>query len=157
MVGCGLSKLKNSGLIARKIANDELFLVASPEYLKKQGTPKTLEELIMHNCVIDNASPFENRWPLRNSKRTISVKGNVWVNSGDIAKQLAVNGVGIALLPKFLISSDIENGKLVSLLKNHINFKGHLYMIYKPTKSQSFATKLFVDFALRCFENISYY
>jgi DNA-binding transcriptional LysR family regulator len=153
-VGCGLSKLKNSSLVARKFADDELFLVASPQYLKINGTPKTIDDLKLHNCIIDNASPFENKWPLRNSKKTLSVQGKVCVNNGEIAKQLAIDGVGITLLPKIFISNEIENGSLVSFLKNHINFKGHLYIIYKPAKTQTKATKLFIDFTIKCFENI---
>jgi DNA-binding transcriptional LysR family regulator len=153
-VGCGLSKLKNSSLVARKFADDELFLVASPQYLKKNGTPKTINDLKHHNCIIDNASPFENKWPLRNSNKTLSVPGKVWVNNGEIAKQLAIDGVGITLLPKIFISKEMENGNLVSFLKKYINFKGHLYIIYKPAKTQTKATKIFVDFTIKCFKNI---
>jgi DNA-binding transcriptional LysR family regulator len=156
-IGCGLSKLKNSGLIAKKIADDQLFLVASPNYLKKRGTPKTIKELKLHDCIVDEASPFSNRWPLKNSKKSVTVKGKILVNNGQIAKRLALDDVGIALLPKIFISREIEEGSLVPFFKNLISLKGHLYIIYKHTKNQTNATKLFVNFAHKCFENISYY
>lgn len=156
-IGCGLSKLKNSGLIARKIADDQLFLVASPAYIKKRGIPKTIKELKLHDCIIDEASPFSNQWPLKNSRKVVAVEGKIRVNNGQIAKMLAVDGLGISLLPKIFISRELEEGSLVPFFKNLINFKGHLYLIYKPAKNQTSAAKLFVKFAHKCFENITYY
>ena len=155
VVGCGLAKLKNSSMIARKIADDELFLVASPQYLRKKGTPNTIEDFKGHNLIIYNASLYENKWPLRNSNKVSTVPGKVWINNGEIAKQLAIDCVGITLLPRIFVSEEIENGSLVSIFKKHINFKGHLYSIYKPGKNQPIATKLFVDFTMKCFKGIS--
>jgi DNA-binding transcriptional LysR family regulator len=156
-IGCGLSKLNNSGLVAKKIADDQLFLVASPSYLKKRGTPKTIKELKLHDCIIDEASPFSNQWPLKNSRKVVAVKGKIRVNSGQIAKKLVVDGLGISLLPKIFISRELEEGSLVPFFKNLINFKGHLYIIYKPARNQTSAAKLFVEFAHKCLENISYF
>jgi DNA-binding transcriptional LysR family regulator len=156
-IGCGLSKLKNSGLVAKKIADDQLFLVASPEYLNKRGTPKTIKDLKSHDCIIDEASPFSNKWPLKNSKRVVKIEGKFSVNNGQISKKLVLDGLGIALLPNIFISRELDEGSLKPFLKNSINLKGHLYIIYKPTKNQTNATKLLVKFAHKCFENISYY
>lgn len=156
-IGCGLSKLKNSGLVAKKIADDQLFLVASPDYLKKRGTPKSIKELKSHDCIIDEASPFSNQWPLKNSKKVVKVEGKISVNNGQIAKKLVLDNLGIALLPKIFIQRELEEGNLIPFFKNLINFKGHLYIIYKPTKNQTSASKLFTNFAHKCFENISYY
>ncbi|MEW8139137.1 MAG: LysR substrate-binding domain-containing protein [Candidatus Thiodiazotropha endolucinida] len=141
--------LADSTLVARRLMDTKLVLVASPAYLASNGTPKTAVELKAHNCLIDTVSGYGDRWPVggRSNSRT-TVQGNVRANSGETVKALALAGLGIALLPHFMVMKELHKGHLTSFLDEHIQLSAGLYAVYPQQRFVSANVRTFIDYLI---------
>jgi len=117
-VAIRVGNLPDSALVARKLAQSPRVPVASPAYLEKHGTPRSPADLAAHNCIGFNFRRTLSRWRFREGSRDFEqiVTGNIQVNNGETARQLAVEGLGIARLGRFHVVEDIAAGRLVPLL-----------------------------------------
>ena len=140
--------LKDSALIARKLRDVHLKLVASPDYVAAHGAPKDIDELKQRHCIIDTTPEFGERWPLleKGKPKQVRVRGNVRVNSGAVAREMALAGLGLTLLPDFFVAADIAAGRLVSFLDKQINFAGTISAIYPQSRHLSINVRTFIDF-----------
>ena len=131
----------------RVIADVGLKLVASPAYFDQHGKPKTIADLKNHNCLSDTGPAYANRWPVvaKKNAKSITVQGNVRVNSGEIVRSLALAGVGIALLPAFFVNEDVHNGRLISFFDANVQFSGGLFAVYPQHRHLSPTVRTFVD------------
>lgn len=147
-----IGEQKDSTLICRKLMDFQLVLVASPTYLQKHGTPKTIPDLLEHNCLIDTFAGYSNRWPAEGieSEKLVTVHGNLRVNSSEMVRDLACQGLGIALLPRFVIDNDIDNGQLVVLLENFVHPAVSLYALYPSQRYLSASVRSFIDYLITC-------
>lgn len=111
--------LADSPLTARRLGATERIIVASPEYLKRHGTPQVPEDLLKHNCLNFNFRRSESGWPFKRDGRefTLDVTGSVSANTGEALSQLARLGVGIARQGAFAVKDDLASGRLVPLLE----------------------------------------
>ncbi len=112
-----VGQVADSRLIVRQLAPSRRVLVASPAYLSKAGTPRTLADLEAHVAVgYTNRGPGD--WRFRRGGELVAVrtaKTAILVNNGDVMSEAAAAGLGIALLPSFIVSSAIEEGRLVAI------------------------------------------
>lgn len=102
-------------LKARRLGEIEGILVASPGYLARAGTPKTIAELARHSCIVDTNRRTPQRWTFANGA-TVTVSGRFMVNSALVARDLAEAGEGIAFCPHFVLGSAVAEGRLVQVL-----------------------------------------
>jgi len=118
-VGIRFGPLADSGLTARKLGESRRVIVASPDYLRRNGMPTAPEELHDHNCLNFNFRRVEPLWPFRADGRdyVLSVKGGIEANNGETLGQLAAAGVGITRVGAFSVADDIAEGRLVPLLE----------------------------------------
>lgn len=110
--------LRGNQLMARKIGESGVAVVASPDYLARHGEPKTPAELAKHNLIGFNFTRSVEGWPFRVDGALISIAavGNTQVGDGEIARQLAVAGVGLARLGRFHTQAEVAAGRLVTVL-----------------------------------------
>ncbi len=105
--------IDESRLVAWKLAESRRVLVASPSYLARRGTPRTTEELEGHDGIF-----YSNRgiadWRFMNAGDAVIVRAQArfCVNNGDMLRDAAVAGLGIALLPVFVVGAAIRAGEL---------------------------------------------
>ena len=105
--------LRPSGLVAKKLARSSRVLVASPEYLARSGRPRDLRSLETHRAIV-----FAPRggadWRFVGSRVAVSVRGvpALTVNSGMVMRDAAIAGLGISLLPTFLVHDVVADGRL---------------------------------------------
>ncbi len=114
--------LSDSSMIARRLINSTRHIVASPEYVQREGTPRTPEDLLGHNCLGLSARKRFSRWPFctENDKTMeIEVSGNLYFNNGECLRSFALRGVGIARLSAFHVAQDVAEGRLVPLLEDY--------------------------------------
>lgn len=140
--------LKDSSLIAKRVGEVEFRIFASPKYLKDRGTPLDPKELNSHDCIlIKTLSATE--WTLKHGKRTITIPlpGKIIVNDMTLAQNLAIQGVGIALLPSYLCMSEVKSGKLVAILKDCSTSISPIHFVYPPQRYTPLATKAFIEMA----------
>jgi len=112
--------LRGNQLMARKIGESGVAVVASPDYLARYGEPKTPAELVKHNLIGFNFARSVEGWPFRVDGALISIAavGNTQVGDGEIARQLAVAGIGLARLGRFHVEAEIAAGRLVTVLED---------------------------------------
>lgn len=116
----GPGPLRGKQLMARKIGESAVAVVASPDYLARHGEPKTPAELVKHNLIGFNFARSVEGWPFRVDGALISIAavGNTQVGDGEIARQLAVAGVGLARLGRFHTQAEVAAGRLVTVLED---------------------------------------
>ncbi|MGM4892935.1 LysR family transcriptional regulator [Tardiphaga sp. 839_C3_N1_4] len=111
--------MRESRLLARKLGESRMVVVASPGYLAEHGTPKTPDDLADHNLLRFGFAKWENGWPFKIGGETIAVmpSGNALVSDGEAMQHLAVAGMGVARLARFHVEADIKAGRLVPVLE----------------------------------------
>jgi len=111
--------LADSPLTARRLGETGRSVVASPDYLRRRGTPRVPEDLHGHNCLNFNFRRAEPTWPFRRDGRdyALTVTGDIEANNGETLGHLALAGVGITRVGNFGVVDDIAAGRLVPLLE----------------------------------------
>jgi DNA-binding transcriptional LysR family regulator len=120
-VAIRVGPLRDSGLVARKLGTSRMAVVASPEYLNRHGTPRTPAELVHHKGIGWTFVRSIGNWPFRNSHEaaeTISPPVAARASDGEVARLLALGGVGLARLALFHVGADIDAGRLVPVLES---------------------------------------
>ena len=150
--------MPDSSLITRKLAETSMVIVASPTYLAQHGKPEDIKDLVKHNKIGFNFRRTVETWPLcaEGERINITPEGNVRVSDGDTMYQLALAGVGLARLARFMVSEDIRAGRLVTLLEDynpgdkediHAVFLGHGG--YLPSRVRAFLDFLYEHVSAR--------
>jgi len=119
-VAIRVGPLKSSQLVARKLGESRMMLVASPAYLTAHGTPQTPGDLARHNLLGFSFARQSNGWPFRDADGSASAvvpTGNALVSDGESMRLLVLTGLGISRLSLFHIGPDIEAGRLVPVLE----------------------------------------
>jgi DNA-binding transcriptional LysR family regulator len=118
-VAIRVGALPDSGLTARKLGDSDRVVVAAPTYLARRGTPATPEDLAGHACIGFNFRRSRQGWPFRRDGQAFELDPphRVEVNSGDAAVRLALDGVGIARVGRYVVAEDIAARRLVPLLE----------------------------------------
>ncbi|SIQ19687.1 transcriptional regulator, LysR family [Janthinobacterium sp. TND4EL3] len=111
--------LKSSSLLARKLGQTRMAIVAAPGYLARRGTPRAAAELASHNLLDANYARARSGWPLRLSggDLVVPVIGNAQASDGEALRQLALAGLGLARLAAFQVRADIAAGRLQAVLE----------------------------------------
>ncbi len=111
--------MKSSGLMARKLGQTTLKIVATPGYLTRHGTPQRPEDLANHQSVGFGYSRQMDGWPLRIDGETqvFTVPGPVKVSDGDSVYTLCLAGIGLARQAHYMISDDLAAGRLMPVLE----------------------------------------
>lgn len=143
-------------VVARKLMTVRWIACAAPGYLQKHGTPRAPQELKAHNCLFYSflESSIEWRFHSRQGDARVRVAGNFTANNSEAIREAALKGLGIALLPSFLVGPDLADGRLKQVLTGH-EVEGALpddvYAIYLPTRYVSPKLRAFVDFFVERF------
>jgi DNA-binding transcriptional LysR family regulator len=140
--------LRDSPLVARKIAATPLGLFAAPSYLRRRGKPKTLRELGQHDCVLYRPEAGKNMWRLTGPKGEASVEVTGSIGSDDMSfnAHAVVAGAGIALLPTAVAASSLDEGMLVRVLPDYAVTGGAVYIVSPASRHQLARVRLLRDF-----------
>lgn len=148
-----IAQLKDSSLIARKLAPNHRKLVASPDYLKRWGTPVKPENVNDHAVVsLLPGSPI-NDWHFMvdGEETVIRAKGDIVTNNGDAILELALSGAGLAMLAAHVVGEHLQNGKLVSILDEYVREDVPIYAVYPSNRHLSPKVRAFVDFLIEMY------
>lgn len=150
-VAIRIGELKDSTLIARKLAMFEVAVCASPEYIAQRGLPRTPEDLLLHQCLGFTNWHSQGGWRLM--QKQLGGKAGpaprFESDNGQALRTAAVKGLGIIMMPKELLRVDIEAGRLVELLQPHVPPPRPIQAVYP--KERQLAPKLtsFVNFLVQ--------
>lgn len=141
---------QDSRLMARKLGEYRLQLVASPEYLQKYGEPMHPNDLALHACLLHKfpATGAIERWPLDVDGETfdVALSRTIICTTMDPLTYLALNGVGIACLPDFSIKAPLKEGTLKVVLGEYTKHSGNLWMLWPSSKQTAPKIRVLVDY-----------
>lgn len=146
-VAIRIGDLKDSTLHARNLGQSPLVLVASPEYIQKFGDPKQIEQLSEHQLLGFSHASHLNNWYLKQNNEPL--KFAMTASSGEIIKQLCINGLGIAALSHFMVYQELQAGRLVEVLPDaivHPNRRESVQAVYYKQSALASRISLFLDF-----------
>lgn len=153
-----IGTLEDSTLLARRIVGCSTLLAAAPAYLKAHGTPKTVADLALHNCLGYTLSRTTrpDRWAFGSQGDTvITISGTMRSNNGDALRAAAIAGQGIIYQPTFILDDDLRAGTLVpvELDQPTVQFGG-IYAVYLPERNPPAKVRAFIDFMVERFAPI---
>ncbi|MBP2302107.1 LysR family transcriptional regulator [Azospirillum picis] len=138
----------NGQYITQVIDRARLGLYASPQYLHKQGVPASLADLVHHQRLIYGLGATSTAWnlPGEDGEPAIVAGGtHARFDSGDAIRVAAVAGLGIALLPSFIVEMDLNTGKLVEVLPENAKSEIAVHAIYPSRRHLSIRTRCFIE------------
>jgi len=149
--------LEDSSYIARQLLPMSFYISASPEYLAKNGTPQSPQQIKEHNCLLFPRSGHNFNWLFKQREKIqeISVQGKHLLTQSSAIKQCTLAGMGLSLLPDWLIQPELDAGRLISLFSEFevtaTDYKGALWLLYPSREYVPAKVRLFNDFLLAHF------
>lgn len=147
-VAIRIARLTDSSLIARRLAPDRRILCGAPSYFEKYGEPRTPDDLAKHNCLSYAYVSDADQWQFIDGEgtRSIAVRGNLRTNNGDAIRQALLAGLGVAILPSFIVGSDVQAGRLKAVLSDYLSNRASVYAVYPHSRHLTAKVRVFVDF-----------
>jgi len=145
--------LKDSSLIARKLAPSNVLHCASPAYLARHGTPQHPYDLTEHRCIVDSNFESQSHWSFaENAERiSVAVNGPIIVNSARACRNLALRDLGIMHTPSQMVTKQLAEGKLIRILQAFELLNAALYVVYPHTQHLPTKTRALTDFLVTYF------
>ena len=145
-----VGRLVDSALLSRRLGSERLWLVAAPAYLQRHGTPRRPEDLSHHECLCYSqmGAGRRNTWTFRRDARPVrvTVTGRYEVNNGDLIRDAAMAGLGIAYQPGFLLGDTVERGHLVRVLPDYDGDDIGVHAVYPQRAHLSARLRVFLDY-----------
>ncbi|WP_456734250.1 LysR family transcriptional regulator [Bradyrhizobium sp. USDA 3364] len=144
-----IGRLRDSQLVARKLADLQMIVCASSDYLDRRGEPRTPAELSAHDCLVFSDSPGSADWRFADGTKTgrkFRISGRLWMNSLDALVSAAREGAGIVRVPSWQVQPDLVSGRLKRLLIDHEPAPTPLHLMLQPSRLASPKIRAFVDY-----------
>jgi DNA-binding transcriptional LysR family regulator len=141
--------LPDSSLIARRLCGMPRYLVGSPSYLKKHGSPRHPLNLADHLCITYGHGTAMETWRFRHKNgKSASVRpsGPLRVNNGDAMMPALIAGVGLGILPEFMLRHALDAGRLKRLLADWSLPSGAVYWVTPPGGLRPKRVEFLADF-----------
>ena len=141
-----ISQLKDSSLIAKKLADDNRILCASPGYIAKYGAPSTPEDLKQHQCI--SLIGLED-WSFETPKgpANFKVKGKFRTDNGEAVRDASVSGIGITIGSKWSVYKQIQSGELVHIMPKHpLISETAIWAVYPSSRLLAPKVRAFIDY-----------
>ncbi|MBV7547366.1 LysR family transcriptional regulator [Pseudomonas sp. PDM26] len=139
-----IGELPDSRLVAKRLCDHRRILCAAPAYLKREGIPKTPEELTKHDCLGFTGLHSYPEWKLTTDgeHKTIRVRSTMISNDNEALLSAARMGLGIIAGGEWLMTKDIKSGQLVRVLpKWHLDSDAGVFLV-RPSAKHNTATTL---------------
>lgn len=137
-----------ASLIVHPLVTAQRVLCAAPSYLETHGIPTHPTELRHHSCLHYGQIAADNQWILigTNGEQIVSIKGVLCSNNGEVLREAALKGLGITLLPTFIVSNELKQGTLRTILPDYHPVELSISVIYPVNRHLSTKIRLLVDF-----------
>ncbi|MGE6245678.1 LysR substrate-binding domain-containing protein [Psychrobacter proteolyticus] len=147
-VAVRIGELKDSSLSATPLGLSQIRILASPVYLKKHGTPKSVEDLVHHQLLGFNSLEKLNDWPIYDAANNLlHIHTHIKADSGETLRQLALCGTGIVCLSDFMTYQDIQKGDLIQLfVSSTIKIQQPINLVYYKNRKLSERVSSFIKF-----------
>lgn len=148
-----IARLPASSLVSRKLTSTRLVLCASPDYLRRHGTPAHPSELAAHAVMAYSLLSLGENWAFDGPQGPVTVKimPRLRSNSGDTCRSVALAHGGIVLQPTFLVGAELISGELVEVLPQFRSIELEVYAVYPTRKHLTPKVRMLVDFLVEAF------
>lgn len=142
-----IGRLAESSLVARRLSTDRLVVCASPAYLAAHGRPEVPGDLIGHNCLHYSLVSREGEWRFRGAggAYNVAVSGNFSASDGSTIRRAAIAGLGLAVLPSFMVAADVKAGRLELVLEGARRAEIGIHAMFPSRRQLPARTKLLLD------------
>jgi len=143
-----IADLPDSSLLARKIRDVTLHVVASPGYLQEHGEPGHPSELHRHTCLRYSLLPRPAAWRFSHAdlgEYFVEPQGPIVANNSDVLRASVCSGVGIAVMPDFIVDDDLEQGRVVTILTDWQPPAIALHLITPPGRLRPLRVQILID------------
>ncbi|MCG9755809.1 LysR family transcriptional regulator [Shewanella insulae] len=143
-----IGELPDSSLVAVRLAPCHSLLCASPDYLAREGNPRSLTDLRAHNCLFYSYFRGGLEWSFerRGEVSRIKPRGNIKVNNSEVIRRLLLDGMGIALMPRYLVEEELASGSLVPVLSDYQAPTHGIYALTPERQHMPARLRVFIDF-----------
>jgi DNA-binding transcriptional LysR family regulator len=152
-----IGELKDSRLVARRLAPVRRVLCAAPSYLDRTGRPQSIAEMDQHTCL---AAKHQTPLRLQGPEGMVSIhaKGPLQTNSSEVIREAVIAGLGIALRSTWDVGAELASGALeIVLPAYHGSSKVGVYAVYPPAEFVPAKVKTFVDFLYKLYRPKPYW
>ena len=160
-VAIRIGELRDSALIARRLAPNRRVVCASPSYLAKHGIPAVPEDLDSHACLVfaqqGVAQPWRFRRPGGNQEFNMPVRGPLIGNSINALYSAALNDIGLAMLPTSVVGHDLQEGRLKPVLMDYVSSDTAIWAVYPHSRHLSPKVRALLDFLLEVYGKTPYW
>jgi DNA-binding transcriptional LysR family regulator len=148
-----LGLLADSTLRVQRLMRTDYYVCASPLYLRAYGSPRQPQDLPRHNCLLFALPGFRSRWIFRDQHGVscdVPVVGRTVISNAIALQNAALAGMGVALLPNWLIDSNLRAGTLVNLFPSYevtaTDFNTAAWLVYPSRSYLPLKVRVFMDF-----------
>ena len=155
-VAIRLGSLQDSNYVVRELMKMEFYVCASPAYLKRRGVPQTLDDLRQHECLLFPRTSYDlKNWLFRDANRVITkipINGKCLINYSPGIKQCMLDGMGVSLLPDWLVGQEVRQGQLIRLFSEYdvtgTDYNSAISLLYPSRQYLPLKVRVFNDFLI---------
>ena len=159
-VAVRLGILADSSLMAQRLMPTHYVVCASPVYLNQAESLRHPHDVAHHNCLLFPLAGFRSRWIFKDSNDQLSqvpVSGQAIISSAIALQQCAIAGMGLALLPNWLVDADLQAGTLINLFPDYevtaTDFNTAAWLVYPSRAYVPLKVRVFMDFLQQSIAN----
>jgi DNA-binding transcriptional LysR family regulator len=148
-----IARLAASSLVSRQLTSTRLVLCASPEYLRRHGTPAHPSDLVRHSVISYTLLSMGEHWEFDGpqGRHVVKVVPRMRTNSGDTCCAAAVRHQGIVLQPSFLVGTHLASGDLVEIMPQYRSIELGIYAVYPSRKHLTPKVRALIEFLVGAF------
>jgi DNA-binding transcriptional LysR family regulator len=143
-----VGEVNDAGLVARRVGSTVAMAVAAPEYLARHGEPAQPADLADHECIIFTRGVSPEQWQFSGAEGLIPVpvSGRLRADSIEAVMEAAIAGVGIALLPTWMVGETLRHGQLRAILQAWQPKRRSISLVYPSRRFLAPRTRAVIDF-----------
>lgn len=147
-VAVRITRAPDPNLVARRLAPIRRKICATPDYFRRRGVPRTPEDLRHHNCLSYTHMSGQGVWHLTGPAGDVAVpvSGSLRINDDEALSQAVLGGLGIALLPTFIVGRELQAGRLEAVLSQYVPVERFVHAVHLPNLHLPAKVRAFIDF-----------
>lgn len=155
----GGGELSDSSLVARKLAPIRRVVCGAPTYFQRRTIPKSPRDLADHECLVYSLASSPRQWSFRHegSELSVRVDGRYQVSNSIALKQALLSGLGLSLIPIFIVGPELRRGELRAVLTRFHPAPQSLYAVHPHRRYVPQKTRSFIDFLSATFGGKPYW
>lgn len=137
--------MRDTALMARKICDDFSVPCASPAYLERRGAPRDIADLRDHEILGYSHLANARQWDFDAGTGPIPLQSRITLNNGEAIRDFALAGLGLAIVPGFIVAEEIASGRLVRVLPDHKLRRIPISVVWPPVIPMPHKLRVFID------------